>query len=102
MLKQIFYKIDDKRETFEDFIATYILQKWDNYSKADDLRYMANLAIVNLICTYAESQGIPAEQVPQEVKERIAKSGVKVEKKLNGLLQKQLIKKNKGYKKRHV
>ena len=101
MIKNIFLKIDDTRETIEDFIANNILAKWDNYKRVDDLRMAANMAVINLVISYAESQGIPAAAIPQETKEKIAKSAVKVEKKLNALLQKQLQKKSKMYKDRH-
>ena len=101
MIKNIFLKIDDTRETIEDFIANNILAKWDNYKRVDDLRMAANMAVINLVISYAESQGIPADAIPQETKEKIAKSAVKVEKKLNALLQKQLQKKSKMYKDRH-
>ena len=94
-------KIDDARENIEDFIANNILAKWSNYQKADDLRYAANMAVINFVITYAQSQGIPANAIPQETKEKIAKAGAKVEKKLNALLQKQLQKKSKMYRKNH-
>lgn len=101
MIKNIFLKIDDTRENIEDFIANNILAKWDNYKRVDDLRMAANMAVINFVITYVESQGIPAYQIPQETKEKIAKSAVKVEKKLNALLQKQLQKKSKMYKDKH-
>ena len=101
MLKQIIFKIDDTREHIEDFIVTNVLAKWDNYKKADDVRVAVNLAVINFAIAYAETQGLPCEYVPQEVREKVAKAGVKVEKKLNALLQKQLQKKSKVYKDRH-
>lgn len=101
MLKQIIFKIDDTREHIEDFIVTNVLQKWNNFSKCDDLRIAINLAVINFALAYAQTQGIPAEQVPQDVREKLAKSGAKVEKKLNGKLQQQLQKKSKMYKDRH-
>ena len=99
--KKVVFKIDDSREAIEDFIANNILARWSNYKKADDLRMAANMAVINFVISYAESQGIPADAIPQETKEKIAKSAVKVEKKLNALLQKQLQKKSKMYKDRH-
>lgn len=99
--KKVVFKIDDSRETIEDFIAQNVLAKWDNYKRVDDLRMAANMAVINFVISYAESQGIPADAIPQETKEKIAKSAVKVEKKLNALLQKQLQKKSKMYKDRH-
>ena len=101
MIKKIIFKFDDTREHIEDFIANNILAKWDNYKRVDDLRMAANMAIINFVISYAESQGIPAYAIPQETKEKIAKAGAKVEKKLNALLQKQLQKKSKMYKERH-
>lgn len=99
--KKVVFKIDDSREAIEDFIANNILAKWDSYKRVDDLRMAANMAIINFVISYAESQGIPADAIPQETKEKIAKGAVKVEKKLNALLQKQLMKKSKMYKDRH-
>ena len=101
MIKKIILKIDDTRENIEDFITQNVLAKWDNYKRVDDLRMAANMAIINFVISYAETQGIPANTIPQETKEKIAKAGAKVEKKLNALLQKQLQKKSKMYKDRH-
>ncbi len=101
MFEKIIYKIDDKREHIEDFIVTNVLQKWDNFSKADDVRYAVNLAVINFALAYAQTKGLPAEQVPQEVREKVAKSGARIEKKLNAKLQQQLLKKNKMYRKNH-
>jgi hypothetical protein len=101
MLKQIIFKIDDKREHIEDFIASNVLAKWDNFSKADDVRIAVNMALINFVIAYAESQGLPCECMSQEVRQKLAKAGAKVEKKLNALLQKQLQKKSKMYKERH-
>ena len=101
MFEKIIYKIDDKREHIEDFIVNNVLQKWDNFSKADDVRYAVNLAVINFALAYAQTKGLPAEQVPQEVREKVAKSGARIEKKLNAKLQQQLLKKNKMYRKNH-
>ena len=101
MFKQIINKIDDKREHIEDFIANNILAKWSNYKKADDLRVAVNIAIINFVIAYAENQGLPCEAMPTEVRQKLAKAGAKVEKKMNALLQKQLMKKSKMYKDRH-
>lgn len=101
MTKQIIFKIDDTREHIEDFIASNVLAKWDNYKKVDDIRISANLAVINYALAYAQTQGIPAEQVPQEVREKLAKSAAKIEKKLNAKLQQQLLKKSKMYKDKH-
>lgn len=101
MIEKIIFKIDDTREAIEDFIASNILAKWDNYKKVDDIRISANMAVINFVIAYAETQGIPVNQIPQSTREKIAKAGAKVEKKLNALLQKQLQKKSKMYKDRH-
>lgn len=101
MIKQIIFKIDDTREHIEDFIVSNVLQKWDNFSRSDDLRVAVNLAVINFALAYAQTKGIPAEQVPQDVREKLAKAGAKVEKKLNAKLQQQLQKKSKMYKDRH-
>lgn len=100
-IKNIIFKFDDTREAIEDFIVSNVLEKWDSYEKVDDLRFAANMAVINFAIGYVDAQGIPANQIPQEVKEKIAKAGAKVEKKLNALLQKQLQKKSKMYKERH-
>lgn len=100
-IKQFLFKIDDTREAIEDFIASNILAKWDSYKKVDDIRFAVNMAVINFVIAYAETQGIPASQIPQETKQKIAKAGTKIEKKLNVLLQKQLQKKSKMYKERH-
>ena len=100
-LKEIIIKTDEVREKAEDFIVSNVLAKWDSYEKVDDLRFAANMAVINFAVGYIDAQGIPANQIPQEVKEKIAKAGAKVEKKLNALLQKQLQKKSKMYKDRH-
>lgn len=101
LIKNIIFKFDDIREHIEDFIVSNVLAKWDSYEKVDDLRFAANMAVINFAVGYIDAQGIPANQIPQEVKEKIAKAGAKVEKKLNALLQKQLQKKSKIYKDRH-
>lgn len=101
LIKNIIFKFDDTREAIEDFIVSNVLAKWDSYEKVDDLRFAANMAVINFAIGYIDAQGIPANQIPQEVKEKIAKAGAKVEKKLNALLQKQLQKKSKMYKERH-
>ena len=100
-IKKAIIKADEIREKAEDFIVSNVLQKWDEFNKTDDLRLVANMAIINFVISYAETQGIPASQIPQETKLKIAKAGAKVEKKLNALLQKQLSKKSKMYRKRH-
>lgn len=100
-IKNCIFKFSDTREAIEDFIANNILAKWDNYKRVDDLRTAANMAVINFVIGYAEANGIPAYQIPQETKEKIARAGAKVEKKLNALLQKQLMKKSKMYKDRH-
>jgi len=96
-IKKIIIKIDSVREHIEDFIATNVLAKWDNYKKANDVRVAVNLAVINFVLSFAQTQGIPAEQVPNDVRNKIAKAGAKIEKKLNNKLQQQLKKKSKIY-----
>lgn len=100
-LKNIIIKADSSREHIEDYIASKVLQKWNTYKHVDDIRYTANMAMINFILVFAQTQGIPVNEIPQEVKEKIAKAGVKIENKLNKILQKQLQKKSKLYKECH-
>lgn len=97
--KKNFIKIDDKREKVEDFIADNILKRWDELKNVDDLRKAGTLAVINVVSTYAQTYGLPA--LTDDVKERIADANVKVLKKLNNQLQKQLKKKSKSYKERN-
>ena len=97
--KKIFIKIDDKREKVEDFIADNILKRWDELKNVDDLRKAGTLAVINVVSAYAQTYGLPA--LTDDVKERIADANVKVLKKLNNQLQKQLKKKSKSYKERN-
>ena len=99
--KEIIYICDEKREKIEDYIAKHILAKWDNFSKVDDLRMAMNLTLINLVIQFAENEGIPANQIPQETREKFAKTGAKLEKKFNRILQAQLQKKSKMYRDRH-
>ena len=101
-IKKTIVKIDEIRENIEDFIVSNVLQRWDNFKKADDVRVAVNLAVINFALAYAQSHGLPAEQVPQEVREKVAKSGAKIGKKLNNKLQKQLNKKSKIYVKNKI
>lgn len=95
MLKKIYIKIDDKREKVEDFIADNILKRWDELKNVDDLRKAGTLAVINAVSAYAQAYGIPA--LTEDVKIKIAEANVKVLKKLNNKLQKQLKKKSKAY-----
>jgi hypothetical protein len=95
MLKKIYIKIDDKREKVEDFIADNILKRWDELKNVDDLRKAGTLAVINVVSAYAQAYGIPA--LTEDVKLKIAEANVKVLKKLNNKLQKQLKKKSKAY-----
>jgi len=95
MLKKIYIKIDDKREKVEDFIADNILKRWDELKNVDDLRKAGTLAVINAVSAYAQAYGIPA--LTEDVKLKIAEANVKVLKKLNNKLQKQLKKKSKAY-----
>lgn len=100
MIRKLYIKIDDKRESIEDFIADNILKRWDDMKGADDIRKIGSLALVNTVCTYAQIYGLPA--LTNDVKEQIADAGAKVLKKINNKLQKQLKKKSKAYLKRHA
>jgi ribosomal protein L13E len=97
--KKIYIKIDDRRENVEDFIADNILKRWDELKNVDDLRKAGTLAVINVVSAYAQTYGLPA--LTDDVKERIADANVKVLKKLNNQLQKQLKKKSKSYKERN-
>lgn len=95
MLKKVYIRIDDRREKVEDFIADNILKRWDELKNVDDLRKAGTLAVINAVSAYAQAYGIPA--LTDDVKEKIAEANVKVLKKLNSKLQKQLKKKSKAY-----
>lgn len=97
--KKIYIEIDDRRENVEDFIADNILKRWDELKNVDDLRKAGTLAVINVVSAYAQTYGLPA--LTDDVKERIADANVKVLKKLNNQLQKQLKKKSKSYKERN-
>lgn len=99
LFKKIFIKIDDRRESIEDFIADNILKRWDEMKGINDLRKIGSLVLINAVSSYAMYYGLPA--LTNEVKEQIADANVKVLKKLNNKLQKQLKKKSKGYMERH-
>ena len=99
MLKKIYVKIDDKREKVEDFIADNILKRWDELKNVDDLRKAGALAVINVVSVYATNYGLPA--LTDDVKEKIADANVKVLKKLNNKLQKQLKKKSKVFAERN-
>lgn len=99
LLKTLYIKIDDKREKIEDFIADNILKRWDEMKGVNDLRKIASLTLINAVSSYAMCYGLPA--LTNDVKEQIAEVNVKVLKKLNNKLQRQLKKKSKGYMKRH-
>jgi predicted regulator of amino acid metabolism with ACT domain len=97
--KKIYINIDDKRENVEDFIADNILKRWDELKNVDDLRRAGTLAVINVISAYAQTYGLPA--LTEDVKEKIADANVKILKKLNNKLQKQLKKKSKAYEERN-
>ena len=99
ILKSLYLKIDDKREKIEDFIADNVLKRWDELKNIDDLRKAGSLAVINAVSAYAMTYGLPA--LTDDVKEQIANANVKVLKRLNRKLQKQLKKKSKGYINRH-
>jgi len=98
--KQIFIKIDDRREKIEDFIANEILSKVDECQNIDILEEKAIIAAITAANAYAATYGVPS--IPDDIKEKIAKASVKVLGKANKKLQTQLKKKSKAYKKRHT
>lgn len=98
--KSIVIKLDDFREEkIEDFIADEILLKLDTNSKIDDLEKKAVIAGITAANAYMTTYGVPI--LPDAIKEKIADAAVKSLGKANKLLQKQLKKKSKAYKKRH-
>lgn len=98
--KQIIIKIDDFREEkLENFIADEILSKLDENDSVDKLEKKAILAGINATNAYLTTYGVPV--LPEDIKEQIATAAVKTLGKANKLLQKQLKKTSKSYKKRH-
>ena len=99
LLKKIYIKIDDKRETIEDFIADKILFNLDENEKVDALEEEAILAAMDAAALYLKTYGVPT--LPDEIKKKIAKASVKAIGKANKKIQKQLKKKSASYEKRH-
>ena len=98
--KQIMIKIDDFREEkLEVFLADEILGKLDVSEKLDNLEKKAVKAGITAANAYLMTYGVPI--VPEDVKEQIAECSVRILSKANKLLQKQLKKTSKAYKKRH-
>lgn len=98
--KQIIIKIDDFREEkLENFIADEILSKLDENDKVEELEKKAILAGITAANAYLTTYGVPV--LPEDIKERIADATVEALGKANKLLQKQLKKTSKAYKKRH-
>ena len=98
--KDIIIKIDDFREEkLEIFIADEILSKLDENDSIDKLEKKAILAGITAANAYLTTYGVPV--LPEEIKEQIATAAVKSLGKANKLLQKQLKKTSKSYKKRH-
>lgn len=98
--KEIIIKIDDFREEkLENFIADEILSKLDKNDTVDKLEKKAILAGINAANAYLTTYGVPV--LPEDIKEKIATSAVQSLGKANKLLQKQLKKTSKSYKKRH-
>lgn len=98
--KKIIIKIDDFREEkLENFIADEILSKLDENSTVDKLEKKAILAGITAANAYLTTYGVPI--LPEDIKERIADISVQALGKANKLLQKQLKKTSKAYKKRH-
>ena len=67
--------------------------------KVDELEKKAILAGITAANAYLTTYGVPV--LPEDIKERIADATVKALGKANKLLQKQLKKTSKAYKKRH-
>ena len=99
LIKRIYIIVDDKRERIEDFIADNILKRWDEMKGVNDFRKISSLVLINAVNSYITCYGLPA--LTNEIKEQIADANVKVLKKLNNKLKKQLKKKSKGYIERH-
>lgn len=98
--KDIIIKIDDFREEkLEIFIADEILSKLDENDSIDKLEKKAILAGITAANAYLTTYGVPV--LPKDIKEQIATAAVKSLGKANKLLQKQLKKTSKSYKKRH-
>lgn len=97
--KQIIIKIDDRREKIEDFIADEILSKIDECKSVDILEEKAIIAAITAANAYAATYGVPS--IPDNIKEKIAKTSVKILGKANKKLQIQLKKKSKTFAKRH-
>lgn len=86
--KNIFIKIDDRREKIEDFIADEILTKLDESETVDSLEKKGIIAAITAANAYAATYGVPT--IPEEIKERIAEGCVKAIGKANKKLQSQL------------
>ncbi len=98
--KKILIKLDDFREEkLEVFIADEILSKLDGNESVDILEKKAILAGITAANAYLTTYGVPV--LPEDIKERIASAAVQALGKANKLLQKQLKKTSKAYKKRH-
>lgn len=98
--KSIVIKLDDFREEkLENFIANEILSKLDTSTKVDELEKQAIIAGITAANAYMSTYGVPT--LPANIKEKIADAAVKNLSKANKLLQKQLNKKSKAYKRRH-
>ena len=99
ILKKIILKIDDRRETLEDFIADKILANLDENETVDNLERKGIIAAITAANAYASTYGVP--NCPDNIKEKIADEDVKILGKANKKLQKQLKKKSKKYTDRH-
>lgn len=99
IFKKIYVRINDRRENIEDFIADKILANLDENEKIDKLEEKGILAAFEAADAYLATYGCPS--LPDDVKEKIAKSVVDALGKANKAIQKQLKKKSKSYIKRH-
>ncbi len=99
IFKKIVLKIDDRRESLEDFIADKILANLDENETVDKLERKGIIAAITAANAYASTYGVPV--IPDKIKEKIADEVVKALGKANKQLQKQLKKKSKNYTERH-
>lgn len=99
IFKKIILKIDDRRESLEDFIADKILANLDENETVDSLERKGIIAAITAANAYAATYGVP--MCPENVMEKIADEVVKILGKANKKLQKQLKKKSKEYTERH-
>jgi hypothetical protein len=97
--KQIIIKIDDFREEkLETFIANRFKQ-YDELENADEIRTKLNYTIMDTMQALTTQYGSGA--ITPEIKSKINKVVLKIEKAANKKIQNQLNKKSKAYQNRH-